>query len=223
MVKVILTGATGNAGSAALIAALAHPLISAVTTLGRRGPYTENPAINPITVSDFTTFPPDLVSQVADHGAIIWALGISQTKVSSEEYVKITYDYTIAAANALKPLGTPEKPFRFIYVSGEGAAQDESGRAIFSKIKGRTEKALHGLQSEGFKTVSVRPGGILPMKEHKPRMSGWERYLLPPLGAVLSTVYPSAIINSFDLGIVLAELAAGTDGGNVGKGSKAEL
>jgi hypothetical protein len=68
-------------------------------------------------------------------------------------------------ASAFSTLGTKEKPFRFIYVSGEGADQSERGRALFSKIKGRTEKEVHELESDGFRTVSVRPGGINPMPE----------------------------------------------------------
>ena len=71
----------------------------------------------------------------------------------------------MTAVKALSTLGTPSEPFRFIYVSGEGADQSERGMQIFSRIKGRTEKALRASETDGFKTLSVRPGMISPTAE----------------------------------------------------------
>lgn len=71
----------------------------------------------------------------------------------------------MAAARALSTLGTPGEPFRFVYISGEGADQTEKSRMIFSRTKGKVEKALMGLESESFKTLNLRPGGIRWTKE----------------------------------------------------------
>lgn len=62
-------------------------------------------------------------------------------------------------------MATKEKPFRFIYVSGEGADQTEKARALFGRIKGRTEKELNEMDSEEFQVLSIRPGGIIPTDE----------------------------------------------------------
>jgi hypothetical protein len=62
-------------------------------------------------------------------------------------------------------LGTPEKPFSFVFISGEGADQAEKSWTLFGKIKGRTEKALAEMSSDSFKTVSLRPGPILMTEE----------------------------------------------------------
>ena len=78
---------------------------------------------------------------------------------------RITHDYPVAAAKAFKRLGTPFDPFRFVYISGEGTHQDESGSRLFSKIKGRTEKELQEMENESFKVISIRPGGIVPTEE----------------------------------------------------------
>jgi hypothetical protein len=81
--------------------------------------------------------------------------------------LRITHDYPLTALKAFSSLADPSKPFRFIYVSGEGADQSEKGRALFSRIKGRTEKALNeaGMSLNGLDTISVRPGGIIPTSE----------------------------------------------------------
>jgi hypothetical protein len=78
---------------------------------------------------------------------------------------RITHDYTDTFARAFSSLGTSSNPFRFVFVSGEGADQNEKGRALFSRIKGRTEKELKAMETDSFRTISVRPGGILPMPE----------------------------------------------------------
>jgi hypothetical protein len=43
---------------------------------------------------------------------------------------RITYDYPVNAARALRPLGSAAAPFRFVFVSGNGA--DESERVMRS-------------------------------------------------------------------------------------------
>lgn len=65
----------------------------------------------------------------------------------------------------LSTLGTPSQPFKFIFISGEGADQSEKARTLFGNIKGRTEKEIRLSETEGFRTVSVRPGGIIPIVE----------------------------------------------------------
>jgi hypothetical protein len=81
--------------------------------------------------------------------------------------LRITHDYPLTALKAFSSLADPSKPFRFIYVSGEGVDQSEKGRALYSRIKGRTEKAINeaGMSLNGPDTISVRPGGIIPTPE----------------------------------------------------------
>lgn len=76
---------------------------------------------------------------------------------------RITHDYTLTAARAFASISSPSQTsFRFIFMSGEGADQTEQSRYLFGRIKGRTEKALAAMETETFKTISVRPGGIVP-------------------------------------------------------------
>jgi hypothetical protein len=80
---------------------------------------------------------------------------------------RITYDYTMAGAHAFKALGTPARPLRFVFMSGMSVTQAQPGMftPLFSRVKGEAERALRAMETEAFKTVFVRPGGILPTPE----------------------------------------------------------
>lgn len=213
MTSIILTGATGTAGSAVLTNALASPAIAHVTVLARRAPAVTSDKLTTIILpSDecprgFDEIPPALVERLRGNDAVVWALGISQTQVGKEEFHKITYDYTVAAANAFKSLGTADKPFRFVFMSGMGTTQAEPRMftPLFAIEKGAAERELRAMETDTFKTVLVRPGGILPAADHAsnvPRISRWG-------GAVASVVWPSSVITSSDLADACLRLATG--------------
>ncbi|KAK4686529.1 hypothetical protein P7C73_g3588, partial [Tremellales sp. Uapishka_1] len=224
MSKVIVTGATGN-GVAILTAALASPSISQVTVISRRPLYQpDHPKLSTILIpSDefpkgFDEFPPSLLELVKDHKRV-FGHSASARRRSTRRIIssksergdktndRITHDYPLVAAKALSLLGTPATPFRFIYISGAGTEQDESGRTLFSKIKGRTEKALKAMETPSFQTVSLRLGGIVPTAEHGKHMNFWFKTGLNAISSVFETVYPPFVIPSRDLGLVAAELA----------------
>jgi len=121
MAHIILTGATGLVGSAALAHMLSMPAgkISRISILTRRpvAMAEGKPNVSVINHSDFTSYPPELLETLKGADACICALGISVTQVSKEEYVKITVDCPVAAAKAFSGLSDN---FKFIYVSGEG-------------------------------------------------------------------------------------------------------
>jgi hypothetical protein len=115
MSRLIITGCTGSgespdprllwwssphyvAGSAILAHALASPQVEHVTTLSRRPPFnlTEDAKLtSAIIPSDecpkgFDELSPALIDRLKAerHNAVIWALGISQTQVSRDQYVQ---------------------------------------------------------------------------------------------------------------------------------------
>ncbi|KAM0326631.1 hypothetical protein ACHAQA_006500 [Verticillium albo-atrum] len=163
----ILTGATGLVGSGVLDAMIKMKDVTKISILARRPvPMAEaanDPRINVILHTDFNSYGPEVLSQLKGAKGVVWALGISQNLVSKEDYVKITKDFTLAAAEAFAPLASADDPFRFIYVSGEGATQSP-GRftPIFGRVKGETETLLSELRAThpGLLTESVRPAGV---------------------------------------------------------------
>lgn len=164
----ILTGATGLVGSSVLDAMIRAKDITKISILSRKPVQMvedrRDPRINVILHDDFATYDPQLLDQLQGADGCVWALGISQTKVGKAEYVRITRDYTLAAARSFAALSPPgARPFRFVYVSGEGATQTP-GRfaAIFARTKGETERALADLAAElpTLRADSVRPAFV---------------------------------------------------------------
>jgi len=133
-----------SAGFAAYLAALADPSVSYITLLLRREmpPWANLPSnasekSKTIIVKDFTQYPEDVISQIADHDGCVWALGKSVSGLSEEEYLKIHVDFPVAAVEALKKsgVGSTEKPFNFVYVSGGGS--DPSQKSMFMWARGK--------------------------------------------------------------------------------------
>lgn len=165
--KIVLTGATGFVGSEVLRQALNDSSIEQIIVLTRRSIGISNPRLNEIILQDFLDY-----SSIADHlkvDACIWCLGVSQTAVSKEEYIKITLDYTMAGARAMLA-ANPQ--MRFCFLSGRGADQDEKSLSLYGKIKGRTEKELSKLSPNVF---NFRPAFIRPARP------GQQRPLVPRL------------------------------------------
>lgn len=174
--KIIVTGVTGTAGSEALRQAILHPRIEKVTVLTRR-PLPEyllaalpaphpNPKLEVVIHKDYLNYPSDLLSgPLRDHEAVLWDLGKTSMGMSESEYTVLTHDYAIAAAKAFSTIPrTSSDPFRFCFLSGQGADQTEKAFAMFGRIKGRTEKNLALLADEnsGLAVFNFRPGAIYP-------------------------------------------------------------
>ncbi|KAF5520359.1 Botcinic acid biosynthesis cluster B protein 16 [Colletotrichum aenigma] len=162
----ILTGATGLVGSSVLDAMLKSKDVTKISILSRRpvSMLGNNPKANVIIHKDFETFDPSVLAKVDDADGVVWALGISQTKVTKDEYVKITNDYPLAAAVAFSKIpSTDDKPFRFVYVSSGGAtATPGLFTPYYGMVKGEAEVALAKLRTSKFNVESVRPVGVDP-------------------------------------------------------------
>ncbi|CAK7225613.1 hypothetical protein SCUCBS95973_005925 [Sporothrix curviconia] len=245
---VILTGATGLVGGGVLDAMLAMPEISRISILTRRPvPMLEDrikandPAVTAvkdrvrvILHKDFSQYDDALLKgELKGAAGVVWALGISQLAVSKEDYVTITKDYTLAAAEAFRkipatdPSKTETEPFRFVYVSGLGA-ETKPGMLTqrFGKVKGETEVSLADMTNKEpnpapgsglrpFLGSSVRPAGVdphghtalAPYVPPVPQLSlKLTRLFLAP---VIRATYPSMVSPTLPLGTFLAGSALG--------------
>ncbi|CAK9780249.1 NAD(P)-binding protein [Cutaneotrichosporon oleaginosum] len=198
--NLLLTGATGTAGSAILAAALASPRIAHVTILGRRAP-PPHAKLTALTLpsaewGSFDALSPALVARVADCDAVVWALGAMRTQVDMEEYARITRDWTLEGARALGRS-------RFVYITSMGVSQDPGWAAnAYVRVKGETEAGLRAL---GIEAVFVRPGGILPTQKRRPELIWYNRVILD----ALSYVWPSVTIHASELAEACLRLALG--------------
>lgn len=195
----LITGATGVAGSQALEQALLDPHITHVSVLVRKPINIQHPKLTVLLHHNFLDYA-SLEGVLNTCDVCVWCLGIAQSLVSAAEYEKITYDYTLAAAKALLKVNSSVK---FIFVSGMGADPREKSRTLFARIKGKTENGLKTLPFQSL--IIVRPGGIRPVK---PRTYGaWYEKVMFPFFPVLETLFPAFFIASPDLGKALVVLA----------------
>lgn len=172
--KIVIFGATGTAGSEVVRQAIADNEIDQVFVVSRQLMDYNHPKVRSILHRDFLNYK-ELLPIFKEVDACIWCLGISQTMVSKEQYVVITYDYVMAAAKAMLSVN-PE--ISFVFLSGQGADSKEKSRILFARVKGKAENALKSLS---FKHLYVfRPAGIVPAVLHANLTSGkkWEFRIL---------------------------------------------
>ncbi|KAI1267017.1 putative nucleoside-diphosphate-sugar epimerase [Xylariaceae sp. FL1019] len=217
----ILTGATGLVGSGVLDAMVKMKDVTKISILSRRpvqmADDLKDPRVNVIIHKDFTSYEPSVLSQLKGAKGVVWALGISQTQVGKEEYVKITKDYALAASEAFQGLAPENEPFNFVYVSGYGATT-EPGRfsAIFARVKGETEVALAALRKQNpmMHLMSARPCAVdgnehAAIKPYLPTPSVHIRVLSSFLALPIKYLMPGLHSPTAELGRVLTELAMG--------------
>jgi len=222
--RLLLTGATGVAGLNIYRAALTDPSVDRITLLLRRdipswAVLPPNAAAKTQTIihSDFTSYTPDLIDQIVEHDACIWAQGKSSVGMNETEYTRLTNEFPMAMVKALQDggaaSGRPEdKPFRFVYVSGMSA--DTSGQ-MWARVKKRTEEDISAAcqATSGMEAHILRPGGFRPSllyPEDAPNQRGRMENVLGTLGfPVLRLVLPSLMISAEQLGTAALAIAKG--------------
>jgi uncharacterized protein YbjT (DUF2867 family) len=177
-VKVILFGASGMVGQGVLRACLEDPGVTEVIAVARRPLGRSAPKLREVLHADFTDFTP-IAADLAGADACFYCLGVSSAGRSASEYEKVTYGYTLAAAQVVAA-GNPR--LTFVYVSGEGTDSTEQGRAAWARVKGRTENALLAMDMRAY---AFRPGWIQPV-HGETSGTGWYRLLY----RLTSWIYP---------------------------------
>lgn len=136
--RILVTGATGLAGSEVLRQALSDPEVARVTALARRRPKLTHAKLEVVLHEDFGSYA-DLAPRLRGHDACVWCLGVSQRDVRAKEYERITFDYAVAAAGAFYG-ANPDA--RFCFLSRRGADSSEKSRLRFARVKGKAENHL---------------------------------------------------------------------------------
>ena len=82
----ILTGATGTVGLGVLQHCLSNPSITQLSILSRRPVALADghPKAQVIIHKDYSSYPNDLLEKLAGASGVVWAQGVSQTKVNKE-------------------------------------------------------------------------------------------------------------------------------------------
>jgi len=204
--KVIIFGATGMVGQGALRECLLAPDVEQVLAVIRKPTGVRHPKLREIKLADFADLTP-IEDELKGYDACFYCLGVSSAGMTEEAYTKISYDYPIAAARTLAKIN-PD--LTFVYVSGAGTKANS--RAMWARVKARTESAVIESFPNGY---AFRPGFIQPTygATSGTRLYRYMYALTAPLLPLLERVAPKYITSSDRLGRAMLR-AARTGFGN---------
>jgi len=202
-IKVLLFGASGMVGAAVLRECLADPRVARVVTVGRTAAALHSAKLEQIIHADLANYD-SIENSLTDFDACFFCLGVSAAGMSEDAYSRVTYGYTLAAANALLRLNPR---MTFVYVSGAGTDSSAAGRIMWARVKGRTENALLALPFAA--AYMLRPGIIQPLHGIKSKTRSYRvfysltAFLLP----VLRTLLPNQVLSTTQIGAAMLNLA----------------
>lgn len=201
--KVILFGATGMVGQGVLRECLTDAAVERVLAVVRSPTSRSHPKLDELVHRDFTDYSA-VESKLAGHDACFFCLGVSAAGMKEQDYRRVTYDFTLAAAQTLARL---DPSMTFIYVSGEGTDSSGKSRAMWARVKGETENALLRLPFEA--TFMFRPGLIEPGPGIVSRTRLYRAIyaVAKPLFPVVRVLAPNMVTTTEQLGRAMLEVS----------------
>jgi uncharacterized protein YbjT (DUF2867 family) len=198
--NILLFGATGMVGQGVLRECLLDPQVARVVSVGRAPSGRDEVKLREVLSLDPADLGP-IEDELTDFDACFFCLGVSAVGMSEADYTRVTYDLTISVATTLARLN-PD--MTFVYVSGAGT--DVNGRAMWARVKGRTEQALLELPLRVF---LFRPGIIQPLHgaRSKTRVYRMGYIALAPFTPILRRVLPHAVTTTEQVGRAMLEVA----------------
>lgn len=193
--KVLIFGATGMIGRGVLLECLRDSAVELVVSIGRGSTGILDGKLREIVHRDFADFSA-MEESLSGFDACFFCLGISSAGMNEVDYTRITYTYSMAAA---EPLSRLNPGMKFTFVSGVGTDSTETGRTMWARVKGRTENALLRLPFEAY---MFRPGFIEPMDGIQSRTALYRRLyaISSPLLPLLRKSFPNHILTTRQIG-----------------------
>jgi uncharacterized protein YbjT (DUF2867 family) len=201
--NVSLFGATGMVGQGVLRECLLDPGVLLVQTVGRSATGVQHAKLREVVHNDLWHYE-SLEAELSGFDACFFCLGVTSTGMTEENYERVTYGITMAAAEILSRLNPR---MTFIYVSGSGTDSSEHGRMMWARVKGKTENALLRLP---FKAAYMfRPGIIEPLHGAKSRTLLYNVFysLGKPLLPLIRFAFPDQILTTEQVGRAMLEVA----------------
>lgn len=198
-ISAIITGATGMVGEGVLHECLLHPDVEKVLVINRRACGVSHPKLTEIIHTDFFDLSP-VREKLKGYNACYFCLGVSSIRLKEDEFYRLTYGLTMNFAKAVSELNPA---MTFCYVSGAGTDSTEKGRAMWARVKGKTENDIMKLS---FKSAfMLRPGFMKPTKGLKNTLWFYRgSFLVYPL---LRLVFPGATCTLKEVGIAMINAA----------------
>ena len=201
--KVILFGATGMVGQGVLLECLRDGEVTQVLSVGRSATGQQHAKLTEIVHDNFLDYS-DIAPQLTGFDACFFCLGVSSVGMDAERYRHLTYDITMAAANALVRLNPG---MVFTYVTGRSTDSTEQGPVRWARVKGKTENDLLKLP---FKAAYMfRPAGIQPLHGVRSK-TAWVQAIYvvaAPLLSYLARTSPKFMTTSEKVGLAMIKVA----------------
>ena len=201
--KAVIFGTSGMVGQGVLRECLLEAEITQVLSVVRSATGQSHAKLREVVHADFLDFS-RIEGELTGYDACFFCLGVSSAGMTEEQYTRITYGITMAAATTLAKLN-PEMTFE--YISGTGTDSTEKGRSMWARVKGRTENALLALP---FKAAYMfRPGFIQALHGIKSKTRAYQIFyaVTTPLLPVLKAVFPQYVTTTERLGRAMIAVA----------------
>lgn len=182
---------------------LADPDVRLVQIVGRTAGGAHNSKLREIIHPDLSRYE-SIEAQLTGFDACFFCLGVSSSGMTEQAYARVTFTFTLAAAETLSRLN-PQ--MTFIYVSGAGTDSSERGRTMWARIKGKTENALLRLP---FKAAYMfRPGIIQPLDDIRSKTGSYRILytLTKPLLPLLHRAFPNYVLTTAEIGRAMLSVA----------------
>jgi uncharacterized protein YbjT (DUF2867 family) len=201
--NVLLFGATGMVGQGVLRECLLDPDVQQVRAVGRTATGVHHPKLRETVHPDLWHYT-EIEADLSGFDACFFTLGVSSAGMKAEEYERITYGITLAAAETLCRLNPQMK---FLYVSGAGTDSTEQGRSMWARIKGKTENAL--LRLPFAAAYMFRPGMIQPLYGARSKTASYRvlYIILKPLLVLLRRAFPNHVLTTEEIGRTMLTVA----------------
>ena len=206
--RVILFGATGMVGAGVLQSCLDDVAVTAVLVVVRSPTGRQHPKLKELLHQDFFDYS-GILDQLAGYNACLFTLGVTSAGMNEADYTRITYDLTLATAEAVLKASPGSS---FVYVSGQGTDSTEKGPIMWARVKGRIENKL--LAMDFHPAVMARPGGIQPLPGVVSKTRWYRLFyaVMNPLFPLMVRYMPQAATTSVRLGRAMLIAARGEAG-----------
>ncbi len=190
-------------GQGVLRECLIDPDVESVLSIGRSTTGEQHAKLSEIVHKDIADLSP-IEDWLSGYDACFFCLGVTSIGTSEADYRRITYDFTVGAAETLARLNPA---MTFIYVSGAGTDSTERGRSMWARLKGQTENALLRLP---FKAAYMfRPAFIQPLHGIKSKTALYRipLILLAPIVPLLMKLSPKYVTTTEAIGRAMIKAA----------------
>ena len=190
-------------GQGALRECLLDLEVERVVSVVRRATGTQHPKLREVVHADFHDFT-SIAPQLTGLDACLFTLGVTSAGMSEQEYRRVTYDITMAAATMLLRLN-PQ--LTFVFVSGAGTDSTERGRVMWARVKGAAENALLRMPFKG--AYMFRPAAIQPLHGIRSRTTSYRiaYTVMSPVLPLLRRLFPQYITTTETLGRAMIAVA----------------